>query len=110
MLSEDEREEIRKNKLEELKEKQQDQGELEERKKQQEAQKKKILRQTLTSSARQRLSNLRMAKPDFVESIEQQLMLLAKRGNIQGKITDDKLKQILKEAQDDKKDISIRRR
>lgn len=110
MLSEDEIEEIRKKKLDELKEKQGDQEELEKQKRRQEAQKKKILKQILTSEARQRLTNLRMAKPEFVDSIEQQLILLAQQGQLQGKIDDNKLKQVLKKAQDDKKDINIKRR
>ncbi len=109
-MSEDEKEEIRKKKLEELKEQKGSQEDLEKRKKQQEAQKKKILKQILTTEARQRLSNLRMAKPDFVENIEQQLIMLAQRGNIQGKIDDKKLKNLLKKAQDNKKDFNIRRR
>ncbi|PTD94043.1 DNA-binding protein [archaeon SCG-AAA382B04] len=110
LLSEDDIEEIRQKKLEELKEKKGSQEELEQRKQQQEAQKKKLLKKIMTSEARQRLSNLRMAKPEFVESIEQQLILLAQKGSIQGKIDDDQFKKILKKAQSDSKDINIKRR
>lgn len=109
-MSEDELDEIKKKKIEELKKKKEGQEDLEKRKKQQEAQKKKLLRKILTTQARQRLSNLRMAKPDFVESIEQQLIMLAQKGSIQGKIDDEQLKKILKKAQSNKKDINIRRR
>ncbi|OKY79200.1 MAG: DNA-binding TFAR19-related protein PDSD5 family [Candidatus Methanohalarchaeum thermophilum] len=109
-MSEDELDDIRKEKLEELKKKQQDQEELQKQKEKQEAQKKKMLKQVLTPKARERLSNLRVARPQFVESIEKQLILIAQKGQVNGKIDDDQLKTILKKAQGSGNEFNIKRR
>jgi len=106
----DDLQKIREEKLEELKEKKLDEDQIEEQKEQREAQKKKILRQILTTKARQRLANLRMARPQFTESIEQQLILLAQQGRVQGKIDDEKLKEILKKLKEDDEEINIIRK
>ncbi|MBS1264009.1 MAG: DNA-binding protein [Methanonatronarchaeales archaeon] len=74
------------------------------------AQRKAVLRQILTPEARERLSNLRVARPSFAESVEQQLVVLAAQGRVSGKIDDSQLKQILRNAQSGKRDVSIRRK
>lgn len=84
---------------------------MEEGKKEQlEAQKKQLLRQILTSDARRRLSSLRMAKPEFVERIELQLIQLASSGRINLPITDDRLREMLRKLQGQKRSINIRRK
>lgn len=108
-MSEDELEKLREKRRKELKEKKGSE-EDQERAAAAEAQKKAALRQILTPEARQRLSNLKTVKPDFAESIEQQLILLHSRGRVQGKIDDDQLKEMLKKAQSGKRDINIRRK
>ena len=60
-----------------------------------EAQKELLLRAILTSEARQRLSNIKLVKPEFAEALENQLIALAQTGRIKIPITDDELKQIL---------------
>ena len=60
-----------------------------------EAQKESLLRTILTSEARQRLSNIKLVKPEFAETLENQLITLAQTGRIKIPITDDELKQIL---------------
>lgn len=101
---------IKEKKMEQLKS-QMEQGEREEeRKKELEKQKKEMLRKILTSEARSRLSNLRMAKPQFTERIELQLIQLARSGRINTPISDDQLRKILKKLQQDKKSIDIKRK
>jgi len=74
-----------------------------------EAQKQALLKQILTAEARQRLTNIRMVKPEFAEQIELQLIQLAQTGRIKIPITDDQLKDALARLQSQKKDIRIRR-
>ncbi|MFB6170778.1 MAG: DNA-binding protein [Haloarculaceae archaeon] len=113
--SEEELERLRQQKLEQLKE-QQGQGgeaEMEAQQAQQdraEAQKKAVLRQHLTDSARQRLNSVKMSKPDFGEQVERQVVALAQSGRIQGKIDDEKMKQLLQELKPDSKSFNIKRR
>jgi len=105
-MDDEELEKLREKKLREMQE-----GEsAEEEKQEAEAQKKAALRKVLTPDARQRLSNLRVARPEFAESIEQQLIMLAAKGRVQGKIDDEQLKELLKKAQSGKKDVNIRRK
>ncbi|ELZ22643.1 DNA-binding protein [Natrinema limicola] len=75
-----------------------------------EAQKNALLRQYLTDDARKRLNTVKMSKPQFGEQVERQVVSLARSGRIQGKIDDDKMKQLLKELQPDSKSFDIQRR
>ncbi len=108
-MDEEEIKKLREKKLKELQDKGAE-GVSEEKEQEMENRKKQILRKIMTPEARQRLKNLSMVKPEFTESIQQQLIMLARSGRIQGKIDDDQLKEILKQAQGDKKDINIRRK
>jgi programmed cell death protein 5 len=74
-----------------------------------EAQKQAALKQILTPEARQRLTNIRMVKPEFAEQIELQLIQLAQTGKIKVPITDDQLKDALARLQSHRKEIRIRR-
>ena len=73
----------------------------EERRKQKEleaeAKRREVLRVILTPKARERLSNLRLVKPELVRSIEDQLIALAMQGRIKTPITDEQLKAILED-------------
>ena len=73
------------------------------------AQKQAALKQILTPEARQRLTNIRMVKPEFAEQIELQLIQLAQAGRIKLPITDDQLKEALARMQSQRKEIRIRR-
>lgn len=75
-----------------------------------EMQKQAILRRILSSDARQRLTNLKMVKPEFTEQIELQLIQLAQAGRLQIPVTDDQLKEILARLQSQRRDIKIRRK
>lgn len=103
-------EDLKKEKLRQLKGQEQKKEIEQEKKKELEKQKKKLLRKVLTSDARSRLSNLRLAKPDFTEKIELQLIQIARTGRIDLPITDEQLQKILKKFQNNKKSIDIKRK
>ncbi|MHC1635904.1 MAG: DNA-binding protein [Candidatus Methanospirareceae archaeon] len=102
-------EEIRRRKMEQMLQAQMKEAEEEEKKKEIEAARRNILRQILTSEARERLNSIKMVKPEFAEMIENQLIALAQSGKIKGMINDDKLKEILRQVMPRKREITIRR-
>ena len=75
----------------------------------QNAQKEIILRQIMSSEARNRLNNVRMVKPDLANLVENYLLNLAAQGKITGQISDEQLKQILSSVQQPKRDFKINR-
>ncbi|SER22944.1 DNA-binding protein [Natrinema salaciae] len=105
-------EELRQKKMEQLQDRAESQGEggQEAAQQQAEAQKKAVLRQHLTDEARKRLNTVKMSKPQFGEQVERQVISLARSGRIQGKIDDDKMKQLLKELKPDSQSFDIQRR
>jgi programmed cell death protein 5 len=109
MDEEEELELIRKKKLQELQMQYLQQVALEEQQKQVETQKQIILRQILTPEARERLTALRLAKPEFVELIENQLLLLLQSGKLTKQIDDSALKQLLARLGSRKREIKIKR-
>lgn len=74
-----------------------------------EGQKQNLLRLILTPEARSRLNNLKMVRPEFAEQLELQLIELAQQKRLPVPLTDEKLKRILSELQDRKRDITITR-
>ncbi len=106
----DELEDIKRKKLEQLKRQMESQDSQDESEEQMEAQIKSILRTAMTSEARERLARVRLARPDVAESIEQQIVMLAQRGAIKGKVDDKTLKKLLAKITSRKKDIKIERR
>jgi programmed cell death protein 5 len=111
--SEEELEQLREEKMEQIKEQQggEDQQEaMEAQREQAEAQKKAVLRQNLTDGARKRLNTVKMSKPDVGEQVEQQLVALAQSGRIQQKIDEEQMKELLQELTPDSKSFNIRRR
>ncbi len=73
------------------------------------AQKQAVLKQILTPEARQRLTNIRMVKPEFAEQVEMQLIQLAQSGRVKFPISDEQLKEALAKLQSQRKEIRIRR-
>ncbi|WP_058992835.1 DNA-binding protein [Haloarcula sp. CBA1127] len=109
--SEEELEELRKKKMEQLKEQQGGEGEAQEAAKQQaDAQKQAVLKQNLTDGARKRLNTVKMSKPQVGEQIEQQVVALAQSGRVQGQIDEDQMKELLSELTPDSKSFDIKRR
>ena len=68
-----------------------------------------IMRMALTSEARQRLTNIRMVKPQIAQAIEDYIIQLASSGKLKQVINDDQLKEILSSVQGQKRDFTIRR-
>jgi len=108
--NDEELEEIRQRKMEQLKDQAGEKEAVDAQRQQAEAQKKAILRQHLTDGARKRLNTVKMSKPDVGEKVEQQLVALAQSGRIQGKIDEEKMKDLLRELTPDSKSFDIRRR
>lgn len=80
-----------------------------EKKSQFETQKQTVLRTILTNEARQRLTNVKLVKPEFAEQLELQLIQSAQTGKIREQITDEQLKAILIRLQSPKREMKIRR-
>ena len=74
-----------------------------------ERQKQAVIRRILTPEARQRLTNIRMVKPEFADELEMQLIQLAQSGRLRGQITDEQLKKTLVQLEGQKREIKIRR-
>ncbi len=88
-------EELKKRKLMEL-QKQLAQKEQEELiRKQQEMVKESILRKILTTEARQRLTNVKLVRPELAEQVENYLVALAQSGRITRPLTDEEIREIL---------------
>ncbi|MGD8546113.1 MAG: DNA-binding protein [Candidatus Bathyarchaeota archaeon] len=109
-ISDRELEEIRRRKLLELQRNATEEESEVDVQKKLELQKQALLRSILTSEARQRLTNLKMIKPDFISQLELQLIQLAQQGRITVPLTDEQLKKILVQMQSRKREIRIRRR
>jgi programmed cell death protein 5 len=108
-MSDEELDAIRRRKLQAM---QQRSGSSEQRQSQEdqiEAQKQALLRQLLSPEARQRLTNLKMIKPEFTEQLELQIIQLAQTGKLPIPLSDAQLKQILQQLQPKKREITIRR-
>ncbi len=106
----EELENLRKKKLQELQQQAVFQEEQENQQKQFEDQKKAILRQILTTSARERLGRIKVARPEIVESIENQLITAASNGQLKNKINDEQLRMLLSKIVPKKRDFKIKRR
>jgi programmed cell death protein 5 len=110
-MSEDkEMEEIRRRKMLELQRRLAQEQQSMQVQQQMELQKQAILRRILTPKARQRLTNLKMVKPEFANQLELQLIQLAQQGRVEIPISDEMLKQILIRLQSNRRDIKITRR
>jgi len=108
-MSDEELEEIRRRRLLELQGKVAEEQRNAQMEQQLELQKQALLRSILTPEARQRLTNLKMVRPDFTSQLELQLIQLAQQGKIPTPLTDKQLKQILIQIQSHKRETKIRR-
>ncbi len=112
-MGDDELSEIRKRRMAQLQQQAGDQAGMQEELERQQRQKQQIqmiLMQVLEPDARERLNTIKLTKPDFASSVEQQLIQLAQSGRLKAKITDSQLKDLLRQIAPTKRDYSITRR
>lgn len=109
MSSDNELEEIRNRRLMGLRQQFLEEQRKTEQQQALETQKQSVLRQILTSDARQRLNRIKLVKPDFVAQLELQLIQIAQSGRVRLPINDEQLKKILIQLQPVKREIRFRR-
>lgn len=109
-MSDDELEELRRRKLSALQRQMTNEQKSEQMQKELEIQKENLLRSILSPEARQRLTNLKMVKPEFTEQLELQLIQLAQQGKVPVPLGDAQLRQILVQLQSRKHEPTIRRK
>src|SRR6266704_1411850 len=107
--SDEELEELRRRRMAQMQRAGSDEQRRAQAQRQVERQKQAIIRKILTPEARQRLTNIRMVKPEFAEELEMQLIQLAQSGRLQRKVTNKQLNKTLVQLQGQKKEIKIRR-
>ncbi len=71
--------------------------------------KSKVLQKYLTKEARERLNNLRIGHPELAEQIEMLLLQAAQYGQLKEVIDDQKLKELLLEINQGKKQFNIKK-
>ncbi|XP_029317341.1 programmed cell death protein 5 [Cottoperca gobio] len=111
-MADDELEAIRSQRMAELQAKQGDasnnQQQGEEAKQRESDMRNSILAQVLDQSARGRLSNLALVKPDKAKAVENYLIQMARYGKLGGKITESGLIEILeKVSQQSEKKMTV---
>lgn len=110
----DDIEEIRRKKREEMKKRQEEMKEQQEEEQsalQQEMQKQVILKQILDPKARERLTRIKMANPQYGEQIESVLFQLLQSGRIKQKLDEEKFKKLIHQVFGSrKKEFNIERR
>jgi programmed cell death protein 5 len=109
MEDDQELQEIRRRKLEALQQEAVQEEAQKEVQEQYDQQRQAVLRRILTIEARERLARLRIARPEFAESVENQLITLAQQGQLGGAIDDNTLIQILEKLNPRKREITIKR-
>jgi programmed cell death protein 5 len=74
------------------------------------AMRQRVLSVVLDPQARQRLTNIRLVRPDLATAVENYLINAASTGRLNRALSDDELKQILQSLQQPKKDFKFDRR
>jgi len=108
-VSDSELEELRRRKLSALRKQAAEEQRNTQVEQQLEEQKQALLRSILTPEARQRLTNLKIVKPEFIDQLELQLIQLAQTGKLPMPLADEQLKKILVQLQSRKRETTIRR-
>lgn len=113
-MGDDELNELRRRRMEDIQRQQQQQGGMDEemarQQQQQDAQIHMALMQILEPEARERLNTIKLTRPEFAKSVEKQLIILAQSGRLRGKISDEMFKSLLAQLTPQKKDYKITRK
>ncbi len=75
-----------------------------------ESQKQAVLRTILEPEARERLTRVRLARPDVADNLENQLLSLYQAGRVRSKIDDETLRQLLARITPKSREPTIERR
>ncbi|MDO9523311.1 MAG: DNA-binding protein [Methanocorpusculum sp.] len=108
-MGDDELAEIRRQRMMQMQQQQMAEQDQIQRQQQQQAQIQSVLMQAMEPEARERLNTIRLTKPEFASSVEQQIVSLAQSGRLRQKITDEQLRQLLTQIVPQKKEFNIRR-
>ena len=108
-MSEEELEALRRRRMAELQEAAAEERRRAQLRRQLEEEKQALLFQILSPEARQRLTNIKMVRPDFAAQLELQLIQLAQSGRVRIPITDQQLKEALRGLQAARREMRIRR-
>jgi programmed cell death protein 5 len=81
--------------------------ERQEQERQEKAAREQMLRVIFSSEARERLSNIRMIKPELATAIENQIFQLAAAGKLRSQVSDEDLKRMLESFQRPKREFKI---
>jgi len=112
-MGDDELSELRKRRMAQLQQQAGDQQAMQEeleRQQRAKSQMQMLLMQVLEPDARERLNTIKLTKPEFAASVEQQLVALAQSGRVKNKITDAQLKELLRQIAPARRDYTITRR
>ncbi len=85
----------------------QQQAKEQEMQKELEMRRQQILRAALTPEARERLTNLKMARPEYATMLENQIIQLAQANQIRQPITDEQLKLMLRHLTERRRESKI---
>ncbi|WP_042698026.1 DNA-binding protein [Methanocorpusculum bavaricum] len=108
-MGDDELAEIRRQRMMQMQQQQMVEQDQIQRQQQMQAQIQSVLMQVMEPEARERLNTIRLTKPEFASSVEQQIVSLAQSGRLRNKITDEQLRQLLTQIVPQKKEFNIRR-
>lgn len=70
----------------------------------------RLLQQVLEPVARERLTRIRMSRPDYADAVGRQLLALAQQGRLARRLTDADLRQVLGSLTPQDRDIKITRK
>ncbi len=103
---------LRQKRLAQLQKEQLAAEQAEEQQQQIENQRQMILKGILTNEARERLARIKLAKPEYGTTLENQLIQLASTGRVANKINDTQLKKLLAQLTQSKREgkITFKRR
>lgn len=70
----------------------------------------RLLQQVLEPDARERLTRIRMSRPDYADAVSRQLLALAQQGRLARRLTDAELRTLLGQLAAEDRDIKITRK